>query len=149
ATEREAAADWRGAEDAYRELLERGLASDQAGTRHRAHAGLSGLYRLLGDHGAALEQARSAAAAARPTDLQTLWAMALEEQGACALRLGLLSEAEAAVDEALACLADDRMYDVQRGRCLIVRAECSLKSGLPDAAERDLHAAWGSLEAPS
>ena len=41
------------------------------------------------------------------------------------------------------------MYDVERGRCLVLRAECRLRSGDTHSANRDLEAARQDLEAES
>jgi tetratricopeptide (TPR) repeat protein len=149
ASNHEAAADWPGAEVAYRKVLERAIATGDVTSQYRAYAGLSGLFQLVGAHTTAIEQAHSATAAARQADLPILLAMALERQAACALRLNQLSEALSAVEEALRCMVDEKVYDVQRGRCLILRAECNLKLGSTAAAESDLNVAWQLLEAPS
>jgi tetratricopeptide (TPR) repeat protein len=149
AASQEAAADWRGAEVTYRRLLEQAIATGEATSQYRAHAALSGLYQLLGDHDKAVEQARSATEAARRADLPILLASALEQQATCALRQDLLSEAMSAIEEALRCTSDERVYELQRGRCLIVQAECKLKAGRDAAAESDLNAAWQLLDKQS
>jgi hypothetical protein len=145
----EAAADWKGAEVAYREVLDRAVHTGEAASQYRALSGLACLCQLVGDDPAALEQARSATDAARRADMPVLLAVALEQQAGCALRLVLVAEARTALDEALRCLGSERWYDVQRGRCLVLRAECGLRSGDLAAAERDLEAARKHLEVPS
>jgi hypothetical protein len=149
ASNHEAAADWQGAEVAYRKVLARAVATGEVTSQYRAYVGLSGLFQLVGDHTTAIEQAHSATAAARQAGLPILVAMALEQQAACALRLNQLSDASLAVEEALRCMADEKIYDVQRGRCLILRAECNLKLGSNAAAASDLDAAWQLLEVQS
>jgi len=144
-----AAADWEGAKAIYRKLLDRIAASDgleSHGSRYAAFSRLSGLLGLLGDETAALEQARSATAAAREADMPILLGMALEQQSRCALHLGMTSDALRAVDEALRVLGSDRKYDIIRGSCLVLRAELALKAADAVAAGRDLEAARQDLE---
>jgi tetratricopeptide (TPR) repeat protein len=145
----EAAADWKGAESAYRKLLDQAAMTGKAPTRFRAFADLSQLHQLVGSEPAALEQACSATAAARQADMPIRVAMALEQQAGCALRLDRVSEALTALDEALRSMGSERMYDIQRGRCFVLRAECSLRSGEALEAERDLETARQHLEVHS
>jgi tetratricopeptide (TPR) repeat protein len=145
----EAAADWQGAENAYRKLLDRADSSGEAMQRYNGLSALCGLNQLLGRSAVALEKAETATAAARATELTTLLAMALEQQARCALRLGRVSEAAAALDEALRSMGQEKMYDVQRGRCLVHRAECALGSDDLGGADASLEAAHRCLEPQS
>jgi tetratricopeptide (TPR) repeat protein len=145
----EEAADWPGAEVAYRRVLDRAVATGEVANQYKSFSDLSNLYELVGNETAALELARSATEAARRTDISILLAMALEQQAGCALRLDLVSEALTALDEALRSMGRERMYDVERGRCLVLRAECRLRSGDTHSANRDLEAARQDLEAES
>jgi hypothetical protein len=145
----EAAADWQGAEVAYQKVLDRAVTTGEVASQYKAFSDLSKLYQLVGNDAAALEQARSGTEAARRADMPILLAMALEQQAGCALRLTLMSEALSALDEALQPMGNERMYDVLRGRCLVLRAECGLRLGDAQSADRDLEAARQQLEAQS
>ena len=116
----EAAADWK-AEVAYRRVLDRGATTGNIASHYKAYADLSQLYQLVGNEAAALEQACFATAAARRADMPVLLTMALEQQAGCALRLDMVSEALTALDEALRSMGSERMYDIQRARCLVLR----------------------------
>ncbi|MBI2302255.1 MAG: hypothetical protein HYU66_25410 [Armatimonadetes bacterium] len=142
----EEAGDWQGAEAAYRKGLESALATDQAMQQYKAYSDLAGLFHLVGNEAVALEQARSATEAARRAEIPVLRAMALQQQAGCALRLHRIPEALAALDEALRSMESESMFGVLRGRCLVLRAECALKSGDTHGAERDLEAARQHLE---
>lgn len=145
----EAAANWKGAEVTYRKVLDRPATTGDGARQYKAFSDLSRLYHLVGNEAAALEQACSATAAARRADMPILLAMALEQQAECALRLEIVSEALTALDEALRSVGSERMYDLQRARCLVIRAECSLRSGDALGADRDLEAARQHLEVQS
>lgn len=142
----EATADWAGAEAAYRRMLARAQSENHDHTQFRAHDQLAMLNGLLGRHGAALEEARAAVAAARRADLPTLLFMALDTQAFCALRTDGVPEALGAVSEALERMEDGGLYDLARGRALALRGACRAALGEWPAAERDLEASWRALQ---
>jgi tetratricopeptide (TPR) repeat protein len=142
-------ADWEGAQIAYQKELGRAIGAGDLADLFRAHDELSRLFHLLGDDNSALEHARRGASAAREADSAALLAMALEGHARCALRLRNHAEAATALAEALAALAADPTYDLQRGRCLVLRARYRVAGGDYPAAEQDLQEAWRLLEPPS
>jgi hypothetical protein len=147
ASNHEATANWGSAEVAYRKELERAITAGEATSQYKAYASLSRLSQLEGDHTTALKQSQRATIAAREADLPMLLAMALEQEAGCALRLKRLSESLSAVEEALRLMTDEKLYDLERGRCLIIRAECKINLGTNSAAESDLNASWQLLRA--
>jgi hypothetical protein len=142
----EATADWASAEAAYRRMLARAQAENHDHTQFRAHDQLAMLHGLLGRHGAALEEARAAVAAARRADLPTLLFMALDAQALYALRTDGVPEALGAVAEALERMEDGALYDLARGRALALRGSCRAALGEWPAAGRDLEASWRVLQ---
>src|SRR5262245_8964092 len=142
----EASADWAGAEGAYRRMLTRAEAEDDACAQFRAREQLACLHGLLGRHDAALEEARAAVPPARRADLPTLLFMALDGQALCALRTGHVPEALAAVSEALGQMDGGVLYDLPRGCALALRADCRAALGEWPAAEGDLEAASAALQ---
>jgi hypothetical protein len=142
----EGAADWGGAEATYRKLLALAEKEDNAAMQYRAHESLARLNGLLGQHGAALDEARAAVAAARRADLAPLLCMALDGQAVSALRTDRVPEALAAVCEALERTEDGALFAPQRGRALALRAACRVVLGEWPAAEADLAASWAALQ---
>jgi hypothetical protein len=142
----EATADWAGAEAAYRRMLARAQAEVSDTAQFRAHDQLAMLHGLLGRHDAALEEARSAVAAARRADLSPLLFMALDSQALYALRTDRVPEALGAVSEALERMEDGALYNLPRGSALILRGACRAALGEWSAAERDLEGSWSMLQ---
>jgi tetratricopeptide (TPR) repeat protein len=143
AERREAAADWAGAEAAYRRMLAQARAESNDYAQFRAHEQLATLHGLLGRHAAALEEARAAVAAGRRADPPALLLMALNGQALCALRTGRVPEALAAASEALERAEGGALHDLQRGGALALRGACRAARGEWPAAEGDLGASWG------
>jgi tetratricopeptide (TPR) repeat protein len=140
----ESEADWDGALIIYQRLLESAVESGRCQYHPLSH--LSHFHQLLQDNDKALEFARAATVAARGVEVPLALARALEVQGACALLVNLVSEAREAADAALLLLDSRKMLDLQRGRCLVLRARCRMAAGDRRAAENDLEAAWPYLE---
>jgi hypothetical protein len=142
----ESECDWNGAEAARRIEVENAVQAHPM-DRSRALAALSRLYHLLGKHELALEMARAATESIRPVKTPMGVSMALERQAISALKCDDLTGARAAIDEALGVLkGDDKLYDGQRGKCLVVLANCRFNSSDVVGAESDLEKAWEELE---
>jgi tetratricopeptide (TPR) repeat protein len=146
AKRREATADWAGAAAIYQRMLAWTQSEDNDFTQFRAHDQLAMLHGLLGRHDAALEEARAAVVAAHRTDLPTLLFMALDGQALYALRTDRVPEASGAVSEALEQMEHGALYDLGRGRALILRGACRTALGEWPAAECDLEASWTMLQ---
>jgi hypothetical protein len=142
----EATADWAGAEAAYRRMLAPAQAQNHDYSQFRTHEQLAMLLGLLGRHGAALEEARAAVAAARRAELPTMLFLALDAQALYALRTDGVPEALRAVAEALERMECGALYDLARGRALALRGACRVALGEWPAAERDLEACWRVLQ---
>jgi tetratricopeptide (TPR) repeat protein len=130
----------------YQRLLESAVESGVPCRQYRPLSVLSHFHQLLQDDDKALEFARAATVAARSVEVPLALAMALEVQGACALLVNLVSEAIEAADAALLLLDSRKMLDLQRGRCLVLRARCRMAAGDRRAAVEDLEAARPYLE---
>ncbi len=141
----ESAADWAGAEAAYREALSLAEASQEWWNVYKAHADLRALHGLLDQKAEALREARLALEAARREGLDTLLAMALRELAASLLQSGEVSEAREAVEEVLRITPAGRMYDHQRAQALIFRARCHVEVADLHGAEEDIDQAMTLL----
>ena len=137
-------ADWDGALTIYQQLLESAVESGHCQYRRLSH--LCSFHHLLEDHVKALEFARAATNAARGYDVPLALSMAFEAQGACALLANLVTEATEVAEAALLLLDSRKIHDLQRGKCLVLRARCRMAAGDRRVAENDLEAAWPYLE---
>ena len=142
----ESAGDWPGAEAAHRKALETALASGSLFDRSDAYANLCAFQTLMDCGDEAMESARAAVDVSRPVDFDAKRSMKLRHLAETALLFGHVSDAKAAIDEALSLLRAEKMWDGMRGQCLAVNAGCAQRAGDETAAERDLEAAWEYLE---
>jgi tetratricopeptide (TPR) repeat protein len=142
----EAAGDWLGAESSHRKALAAAIASGSLSSQSSAYASMCAFQELMDCGEEAMESARAAVEISRPADIEIQRSMKLRSLAETALRFGHVSEAKAAIDEALSLLKDDKMWDAMRGQCLAVRAGCAQQAGDEGATERDLAAAWQYLE---
>jgi tetratricopeptide (TPR) repeat protein len=139
------AADWAGAEEAYRKILGIQQQAGNPGLVAKPKMDLSQLFRLIGRLDEARELACAATESARKSGLYPLIAMALRNEVSCALAHGRTEDALAAASEALQVIEPGKMADLMRAQASTDRAECLLASGRFDAAEKDLHASWEIL----
>lgn len=130
-------ADWPKAEAAYRQALELAVAQKNHGLEFKAHDDLSSLYGLLGDSRRALEETQAALQAARRTGIGPLLTMALESRARSLLEAGDASAALAAANEIVEVCGDDKMYDLQRARGLVIRARSAVELKDVASAEAD------------
>jgi hypothetical protein len=142
----EAAGDWLGAEAAHREALAAALASGSLSGQSSAYASMCAFQTLMNCGEEAVESARVAVEVSRPVDIEVQRSMKLRRFADTALLFGHVTEAKAAIGDALSLLKDDKMWDAMRGQCLAVRAGCAQQACDEIAAERDLAAAWQYLE---
>jgi tetratricopeptide (TPR) repeat protein len=84
--------------------------------------------------------------AARNADIPLLVATSLLSYAGRLLQAGLYAEAEQPVAEALAITSEDALYGQIKARALILRAGCSLETGILDSAAPDLAEADRLLE---
>jgi tetratricopeptide (TPR) repeat protein len=145
------AADWAGAEAAYRKILRIQQETGNPGQVAKPRMDLSQLLRLIGRLDEAGELSRAATESARKSGLYPLIAMALRNEVSCALAHGRTDDALAAACEALRVIEPGKIADLMRAQAHTDRAECLLANGQADVAERDLTASWEILEsrAPS
>lgn len=146
AHDRETAADWAGAEAAYRRALE--IGGDNPHWRYKGHDELRRLYVFLGRHQDALEEARAAVEAGRDA-IGILHAQALVCQALVHLRMGQAAAARDLVTQSLSIQEADRLSDWMTARALAVRARCHVELEDNAAARDDLDAAWRLLEPQS
>lgn len=132
----EEAADWEGAERAYRESLRR--AGDSGFGRYAAHADLAGLYALLKRDDAAREQTIQATAAAREADSTAILLMALGSEVRWLLRQANPSAAWPLINEMLSLVERETRNGLFRAQAYLARAECHVAEGHLDAAKADL-----------
>lgn len=141
----EAVADWQQAESAYRRALELAVTEKSDWAEFKAHHDLSSLHHLVGQEVDALSEAQAAVQAARRTGMVALLTMALESLTLSLLNSGDARSAQSAADESLRACGDDKMYDLQRARALVLRARCAVELNDTGAAEADLDVAWKIL----
>lgn len=136
---------WHEAEAAYLQAL--ALAQEQNNSMqvYKAQDDLSSLYHFLGNKERALETAQAALEAARLSDFETLLSMALEGLANSWRELGNPAEALQAANEMLADLPEEKLYELQRARALVLRAGCFLDLHQPAPAREDLDTAWPLL----
>lgn len=143
----EAAADWKGAEVAYRQALTLAEQEGDHSSQFRTHYDLGELYSLLGQDELAFQEAQQATRSARRTEMTPLILRALEVQGSKALRLKNGTAAWEAIREAFQILdAQDSSNNLQRARALVFRAQCQVARDELASAEADLKAAWKILQ---
>jgi hypothetical protein len=124
AADREAHADWDGAEHLRREILALLSAGGNEGCIAKAHLELSELFQLRGRLDAAWESALAASAGARRFGVSMLTALMLRNEACCALLRDDVDAAARAIDEALAGLETTRLTQGMRGRLWVSRARC-------------------------
>lgn len=146
AEEREAEADWAGAEAAYRRAVE--IAGDNPHWAFKSHDELRSLYMFLGRPREALEEARAAVEAGREA-IGILHARALLSQALVHLNLGQATKALDLVTQSLSIHDSDRLPGWMRGRALAIRARCSVELEDEAAARSDLNASWVLLASES
>ncbi len=134
--------DWSGAESAYMQILE--LPDAEPVTRYFAHRHLASLYRLLNRESDALEHASLAIAAVREDDdpMPLMLAMAQSHRASLLFHFGRAEEARPCIEEGLAELDADEMFDIVRGGLLIQRAHCEVNHGRLSQAKSDLKTAF-------
>ncbi len=144
ASEHENAARWEEAESAYRSALALAEVEGNPGRVFTAHDDLRALFAMRGMPDKALTEARAAVEAARKV-MKPVLAMALRGLCRCYLALGDLDAASATADELVEITPAERIYDVQRARALLLRAQCRLVRGSLTEVQADLDIAWQIL----
>ncbi|MCL4178404.1 MAG: hypothetical protein KJ072_11770 [Verrucomicrobia bacterium] len=134
AADREARADWDGAERIRQEILALRETEENEGCLAKAHLDLSELFQLRGRLDAAWESALEASAAARQFGSSMFTALMLDNEAKCALRRGDVCGATRAMDEAFAGLESSPLTRGMRARLWASRARCqSAKQNWQDA----------------
>lgn len=136
-------ADWEGAQNAYRGILE--IPGITPFDEQRAHKCLCRLCEWLDREAEALEHGHLALAAARRADVSMQFAITADLVARCYLGIGKRLEARLVVEEALQQFSDDPIYDGMRASLLTIRAECALREHDLIAAGQDLSDAYAIL----
>ena len=145
AHEHEDAARWEQAEAAHRRALALAQAEGNEAMIFKAHDDLRSLYAICGMADKALQEAQATLEAARKTDMAPLLLIAMGGLFQCQLMKGDMTSAAATAEEAVQITPAEKMYDGQRARALLMRAQCRLERGQVSQAERDLEVAWRIL----
>lgn len=145
AEDAEAAGNWDAARQIYQGCLDEAV--ENGGLQAMSHLRLAKLHRRAGNLTAAYAAASNALLAAKQVDVSSLIAMAAATFAPIACRLNQHAEAIASVDEALASLGDDRMFDILHGKLLVERADANLTAKDTTRAAADLDAARCALAA--
>jgi tetratricopeptide (TPR) repeat protein len=143
----EAEGKWQFAELAYRKALEITDAAGDAVWQFRAHSDLSRHYHLVGRLDAAAQHAKLSTEHARQTDIPISLAGTLEWESFVGLELNRVTDALAAIQEALGIIESEYSDEpISRGRGLVLRADCFRRSGDLVSAAADLENAMSGLK---
>lgn len=145
ASEHLAAGNWQAAEEDYRKLIALEERTGTPGLTTKPLMDLSKLCCLLDRLEEGWVYARAATEAARPAEINTLLAMALECEATCALRRGRPEEALVAAEEALRVIDPGRLGDLMRTMAQANRGHALLGLGEVAKAEEALETAWSIL----
>jgi hypothetical protein len=135
--------DWVGAESAFLQIFS--LPNLEEYKVAKAHSDLAALYSILNRRSEALHHAQLATAAVR-SDVPAILAMQLRYEAKCLIRSDLIDLAEAALNEALLVIGDEKMFNQMRASIMILQADCRLHFGHYAESECLLKAAFDLLE---
>lgn len=136
---------WDKAEMAYRQALSLAESQNSYVMVYKGREDLSALYRFLGRNEQALEEAKAALEAANRSEMQPLVGMALENMAHCWLYQGKGSQALQIAEEMVRSIPAEKLYETQKARALVLRAQCHVELHQPTETQDDLDAAWPLL----
>lgn len=146
----EAVWEWDKAEAAFRHCVVLAHQKNDGGMVFKTNLELCGFYRFTGQTEQALKAAEEALALAQNSTMAPLIGIALEYRAFCLLEqkntLRALQTAEALVQTLFASSPVHEPSDAQKGRALILRADCLTELNLLERAEQDLAIALPLLE---
>lgn len=140
AHEREAVADWEGAEKAYKAAI--ATEPDKPSSQAMVWEKLSSLYSMTGRDDMAFEAAQIATSLERSAPHPMLLHIRLAHEAAFYLKWGDWQKALELVEEALAWADEEIKNSIYQAQLLPTRARCLILKGDLDAARADLHALW-------
>jgi tetratricopeptide (TPR) repeat protein len=129
AAEREATADWAGAESAYREQLSRAIAEHDTIRQSMAWRSLAKLNALLGNKPEALACDHNALGVECELDTELWRAMRLASVAQLELNVGHISESLLRIDEALNLVPNEKQCELMRAMLTTTRADALLAAG--------------------
>jgi tetratricopeptide (TPR) repeat protein len=144
AHEREAVADWEGAEKAYKVALE--TEPHKPSSQAMVWEKLSSLYSMTGRDDMAFEATQTATRLERSAAHPMLLHLRLAHEAAFYLKWGDWQKALELIEEGLAWADEEIKNSIYHAQLLPTRARCLVLKGDLDAAQADLDTVWKLVE---